>query len=421
MSNKVFHFIRWICVIPASAIGMLLGYILSYIFGIVLNYGIAPEWIVKLSSNIISGFSFVLLGSYVSPVGKKIVSIVLCTIYIVFFIFNLIIQIWTREWTAIWTFYSISSCVGAVIASVYIYNSKDFENESIPLLKRENPFKSYNNMYFFDLIIMKKEKIDYSLEAIEKELDYIKSNMNTNDLKESINLCFNIIGDSYNRKESLEPIKSINSSCRDKLRLKYGNIYSKNVYDSIFYYCMLYSVNKIRGYFSKENKLKSCRPVTENDIIFHYGKFNVCDLLTTDSILNFKLKSDFTTIYQLIPKKNVDIDISHENEIYINGYDIQGYNSSVFLLFDEKRRLKSIIWIFVFGVEFKISYEYDCIFNSIKDVIGKPISCRNMYREMVFNEKPKDCIWRTDVSLTTLSVFNTGNNKFISIKMENAK
>lgn len=124
--KRIINCLKWIGVLPAALLGMLVGYAFSFIFSSIFNFGMAPSWIIKLSSNFISGALFVFSGTMIAPIAKKIVSIVLCTLYIVIVIVSACFAFYNESTNIIeWSFYTVASAVGAVVSTWYIHTNTE--------------------------------------------------------------------------------------------------------------------------------------------------------------------------------------------------------------------------------------------------------------------------------------------------------
>lgn len=124
--KKIIKTLKWIAVIPAALLGMFVGYLFSFIFSSIFNFGMAPAWIIKLTSNFVSGALFVLSGTFIAPSAKKIVSVVLCTLYIVIAIISAFLALYNKNERMLeWIFYTICSIVGSIVSTWYIYTNKD--------------------------------------------------------------------------------------------------------------------------------------------------------------------------------------------------------------------------------------------------------------------------------------------------------
>lgn len=122
--KKIIKALKWIAVIPAALLGMFVGYLFSFIFSSIFNFGMAPAWIIKLTSNFVSGALFVLSGTFIAPSAKKIVSVVLCTLYIVIAIISAFFALYNKNENMLeCIFYTICSIVGSIVSTWYIYTN----------------------------------------------------------------------------------------------------------------------------------------------------------------------------------------------------------------------------------------------------------------------------------------------------------
>lgn len=124
--NKVVKTLKWISIIPAALLGMFVGYLFSFIFSSIFNFGMAPAWIIKLTSNFVSGALFVLSGTFIAPSAKKIVSVVLCTLYIVIAIISTFFALYNKNENMLeCIFYTVCSIVGSIVSTWYIYTNNE--------------------------------------------------------------------------------------------------------------------------------------------------------------------------------------------------------------------------------------------------------------------------------------------------------
>lgn len=125
MRTKTFwiNILRWIVVLPGSIASLFIVYAISYVGNHIFNRGMSSDLIIILISSFLCSAAFVFSGSYIAPMGKKNVAIVLCTIYVLIVVSSLIFSFSIYEG---WSFFDmllsqITNIVGSVVATVYIY------------------------------------------------------------------------------------------------------------------------------------------------------------------------------------------------------------------------------------------------------------------------------------------------------------
>lgn len=129
MSTKMKTVLRWIGVLPASIIGMFIGYVfmqlnvstVHFLNGDFPNVISITDIIVRILANAASGYAFVYAGTYTAPTYKKTVAIVLTVLYVIFGTISGMIEIGMNGIG--WTFLgNLISSIAAVVACIVLCN-----------------------------------------------------------------------------------------------------------------------------------------------------------------------------------------------------------------------------------------------------------------------------------------------------------
>lgn len=113
---KFVDVLKWIGVLPVAVIAWLVAY---WVFNLMYNIFSPVEvskWAITLMSSGGSGTAFVLAGSMLAPKGKKVVSIVLATIMVIFALVSLYLAFRGYGNDSV---ISIIACVATIVGSIY--------------------------------------------------------------------------------------------------------------------------------------------------------------------------------------------------------------------------------------------------------------------------------------------------------------
>lgn len=129
--------LRWIAVLPASIIGLFLGYAIN---AIIINYVLSvfikspdgpgiPGIIVTILSSGLSGFWYVVYGAYVAPSYKFITSLVLTVIMAIFSTISIMLNI-MQGGTWITSLGIIVTLIATLATCIALYIDRDEFEES---------------------------------------------------------------------------------------------------------------------------------------------------------------------------------------------------------------------------------------------------------------------------------------------------
>lgn len=132
MGNKTKTIFRWIAVLPASIIGMFIGYVLAILngnfFGNSTNVISINTIITFVISNAVSGAAFIYAGTYMAPNYKKITAIILTVLFSIFGTISCILELGMNGIGS--TFWGIIiSFIAAVISCIIICSKENEELE----------------------------------------------------------------------------------------------------------------------------------------------------------------------------------------------------------------------------------------------------------------------------------------------------
>ena len=132
MDNNAKTVFRWIAVLPASIIGVFIGYVLAILNGGIARFvnGDTPnvisitDIIIFIMANALSGCAFVYAGTYTAPNYKRATAIVLTVLYAVFGTISGILELGMNGVGK--TFFGIViSFIAAVVSCVIICNKEN--------------------------------------------------------------------------------------------------------------------------------------------------------------------------------------------------------------------------------------------------------------------------------------------------------
>ena len=124
--NIYLEVLKWILVLPVSMIAWVIAYwVINLLYNIFSHVDIS-QWAITLMSSGGSGMAFVVSGSWIAPRGKKIVSVVLATIMVLFAIISLLLALngYGENSTVVSVISALSTIAGCVLGSMQIYDEK---------------------------------------------------------------------------------------------------------------------------------------------------------------------------------------------------------------------------------------------------------------------------------------------------------
>lgn len=123
---KFVNILKWIAVLPVSVIAWVVVYWIINLLYNIFSPVEMTRWAITIMSSSGSGMAFVIGGSWIAPKGRKIVSIVLATIMVLFALISLIASLYGYGDNSmlISILSGVSTIAGCVFGSIQIHEEE---------------------------------------------------------------------------------------------------------------------------------------------------------------------------------------------------------------------------------------------------------------------------------------------------------